>query len=152
VLARSPGALIDEVEWNGEIFVLSRHGRMVAILAPLPERTVVEISGPEPRQRLDRGDYLKLQTEAEQEPDWLDLSPIGREILLDALDAAPMPFILNDHAARHGARETGIEYSGLELGGYVETNERGRRLTERGLAAARWIQGSLDRPEAPPPS
>ena len=151
-LARSAGSLINEIERDESVFVVSRYGRMVAVLAPLPERTIVEVCGqPEPSSHLPRYGDLP-EADSEPEPEWLDLSPLGQEILLDALDAAPMPFILNDHAARHGARETGIEYSGLELGGYVETNERGRRLTERGLAAAGWIQGSLDRPEAPPPS
>src|SRR6266568_5592262 len=44
-LSRSISSLMNEVELNGSLFVLSRYGRMVAVLAPIPERAVLEFSG-----------------------------------------------------------------------------------------------------------
>jgi antitoxin (DNA-binding transcriptional repressor) of toxin-antitoxin stability system len=44
-LSRKIAPLVDEVELEGSVFVLSRYGRMVAVLAPIPERTVLEFSG-----------------------------------------------------------------------------------------------------------
>jgi antitoxin (DNA-binding transcriptional repressor) of toxin-antitoxin stability system len=137
-LARAPGEVIDDVEWNGGLVVLSRRGRMAAILAPLPERTIVEIVGPERDDPRPLGSSTAGEPEP-PDPEWLALPSIKRDILTSALGNHPMPFSLNDLAARHGVRDTSVNVSQLELDGYVERGRRGNRLTGRGVDAARWL-------------
>lgn len=132
-LSRSAGALIDEIELNGSVFVLSRHGRMVAVLAPLPERTVVEFKGSE----------WPAEVEADIAPEatWSELDDIERAVLRSAAEAHPMPFGLN--GMPFAASELGRALGRLELDGFIERSLSGRRLTREGLAAARWLD-SLD--------
>lgn len=128
-LSRSAGALIDEIEQNGSVFVLSRHGQMVAVLAPLPERTVVEFTGTEWPE--------EIEEEIEADPEWGDLDDIRRAVLRCAAAAHPMPFGLNEMP--FGASELAVAVGRLELDGLIERSLAGRRLTRDGLAAARWL-------------
>jgi antitoxin (DNA-binding transcriptional repressor) of toxin-antitoxin stability system len=128
-LSRSAGMLIDEIEQNGSIFVLSRHGRMVAVLAPLPERTVIEFTGTEWPEEIEQ--------EAEIDLKWRDLDEIQRTIFREALDAHPMPFGIG--GLPFPPSPLAIALGTLELRGLVERIGAGRKLTPKGLTAARWL-------------
>jgi len=146
-LARAPRVVLDEVEWNGEIVVLTRHGRMAAILAPLPDRTLVEVSADPAKRRAADTEHTTSPAE-NPEPEWLELTSLQREILIQCLENHPMPFSLNDLARRHGVRDASINVSALEMDGYIDRSIRGNRLTPGGVAAARWLAAQ----DAGPPS
>ncbi|MGH2727845.1 MAG: type II toxin-antitoxin system Phd/YefM family antitoxin [Actinomycetota bacterium] len=76
-LSRSTGELIDQVERDGKTFAVSRHGRMVALVIPLPERLMLQFDGvaPPDTQQVDEPDPHEL--------DELELSESDRDLLID---------------------------------------------------------------------
>lgn len=128
-LAQSAARLIAEIEQDGSVFVLSRHGRMVAVLAPLPERTIVEFEGEVAPQ--------VIEVEGEPDPRWDELDECETVILLTALESYPMPFGVGGLSLP--VNRLGAALGGLELRGFIERIGAGRRLTREGLAAARWL-------------
>jgi antitoxin (DNA-binding transcriptional repressor) of toxin-antitoxin stability system len=146
-LARGSGKIIDEVERNEAVFVLGRHGRMVALITPLPERTIVEIEG---------RDWLSAQKDAEQVrvdvPDaWKMFTEIDRAILATGLDHYPTVFPLSELAKR-GTSAVSVRLTHLEMDDLVERTFVGRRLTAEGREAAMWVRANFDRSEAIPSS
>jgi hypothetical protein len=135
-LARGAGKMIDEIELNRSAFVLSRYGRMVALICPLPERTVVEITGPpEPGARAEE----EAPTE---EPDrWRHFDDVQKLLLARGLDAYPKSFSLE--GTGFDASKVAVAFSNLELAGLADL-ERGRRLTQLGYEAARWVGARVD--------
>ena len=150
-LARTARALIDQVELNGDVFVLTRYGRMVALLAPIPDRAFIGIenvdaSGEErsdATRKTGRARRERAQPEPIQpDPDWLELDSIKRAILVEVLENHPMPFSLNPLAQRHGVEAMSIAITRLENDDYIERSMRGNRLTPKGVEAARWLARS----------
>jgi len=143
-LARAAGALLNEIELEDAVFVVGRHGRMVALLSPLPERTVVEVIG-SPRDHA-------TEAELEVRSEWLELSTVQRDAISMAA-SAPTGFLsLNSLCSRYDPTTVAIAANGLELGGLLEMTYGGRRITAQGRAAAEWLARDLDRPEPAHPS
>ena len=128
-LAQSAARLIAEVERDSSIFVRSRHGQMVAVIGPLPGRTVVEFVGKDPPPFVDE--------EVEMDPQWADLDEQHMAVLRTALQSHPMPFGVDGMPIP--VNRLGAALGGLELSGLIERIGAGRRLTREGLAAARWL-------------
>ena len=145
-LVRSASRLIDRVERDGEIIALGRYGRMVAVLAPVPERMTVDFEG---SRRTTAPDDDGGPEEVDL-PDWLEQDEIPRRILREALRAHPMPFSPNDF--RVPIDRVWVALTRLELANFVERTLRGNRLTPRGVAAARTLEARLDKENGSPPS
>lgn len=144
-LARSAAALVDEIELNGSVFAIGRRGRMVALLTPLSERTIVEFAGP------GMGEAIEAEPEVEIFPEWLEMGTVANDILLRALETYPRTFSIE--GLGHEAGELAISFSRLELAGLTDrTITGGRKLTPEGLATARLLASRLDSREQPPPS
>ena len=141
-LQRSAASLVDDVELHGSLFVLSRYGRMVAVLAPIPERTVLEFGGrnwPDPRVE-EETNRVEIREE------WAELDDAQRTVLRHA--AADHPARLYISGVTLPVSPLNVAVSRLELMGLLERVVGGWKATVDGLAAARW----LDRAEAAPPS
>jgi hypothetical protein len=142
-LAKGARSLIDEIERDGSVFVLSRYGRMVAVLAPIPERTILEFSGPGWN---DEDEDCAAPDELADPPDGLVLDEIQRAVLRNAAQAHPMPFGVG--GMPFDVSSLAVALTKLERKGLIGRIGAGRKLTRDGLAAARW----LDSAEAAPPS
>lgn len=136
-LSRSTGELIDEVERDGKVFAVSRHGRMVALVMPLPERLVIEFENGTPLSTIDAEEVAL---------DGLELSCLAREFLIDAASTptgnwnAPETAYLADRKALFGALDE------LDLNGLTEEfSATGRRITKKGRAVARALRGRGDK-------
>jgi antitoxin (DNA-binding transcriptional repressor) of toxin-antitoxin stability system len=138
-LARSASGLIDRVERDGDVIALCRYDRMVAILAPLPEKIVVEFEGSGSSPRLPNED---CDVERLELPEWLENRKEAQAILLRALDAHPMPF--SNEGLPSPIGDTLGAMTHLELGGFSERTLRGTFLTRLGIAAARVLRRRLD--------
>jgi antitoxin (DNA-binding transcriptional repressor) of toxin-antitoxin stability system len=141
-LTRKIAPLVDEVELHGSLFVLSRYGRMVAVLAPIPERTVLEFAGrdwPEP-------DFEEVTDRVEVREGWAELSAAQRIVLRRAAEGHPSRLRASEVSLP--ASSLGAAIGRLELVGLLERVVGGWKATVGGLAAARW----LDSVEAAPPS
>jgi hypothetical protein len=79
-LSRSTADLAGEIERDGKIFALSRYGRLVALLVPLPERLILTFEDGSPMQR----SHLHDQADDQIDLDSLDLSTLACEFLIDA--------------------------------------------------------------------
>ena len=141
-LSRGVAAVIKEVEFDGHVVVVSRRGTMVALVTPLPERTVVEFRS-EPRTTDD-----DLEEVIEDPASIPVLEPLAKKLLAAALAAHPMPVALGGFAYDEscGASAAAVAFGQLELEGFIENGMRGRRLTREGLKVARWLDS---RDEAP---
>lgn len=151
-LGRAPAALLDEVEWNGEVIVLTRHGRMAALVTPIPDRTVIDISRtpnilPNNGRGGTQADRSDPREPAEPDPEWLELTELQRAMLLEAFANYPMPFSLNHLASVFGVDKIG-QVTHLETDGYVERTLRGNLVTRKGAAAARWLARSDPAPSS----
>ena len=140
-LVRTARSLIDEIEMNGSVFVISKYGRMVAVLAPVPERTMVEFLGP------GLGDGARVvERPIEARPEWAELDNLQCRILRTALGNHPMPWqralLDDDNEDAPDARSLSIAQTCIELGGYMERSGSGWKLTREGLAAARWLDST----------
>ena len=113
---------------------------MVAFLAPLPERTIIEFQGREWREG--------IEDDPEIQPGWKDLGLVERAILRSALANHPMPWQPGAIVGDFDVSRVGQAIGRLDVGGFIERIGAGRRLTARGLAAARW----LDSEDRTPPS
>jgi antitoxin (DNA-binding transcriptional repressor) of toxin-antitoxin stability system len=138
-LSRSMSSLVDEVEMNGSIIVLSRYGRMVAVLAPIPERAVLEFSGNEWPE-------FELEDTVEVRKDWAELTEEQRVVLRHAADDHPGDLYVG--GVKIPASPLAVALSTLELAGLVERTFTGWKVTTAGLAATRW----LDSVDGEPPS
>lgn len=128
-LARSVSAVLREVEVDGKVVVLSRRGRMIALLSPLPERMIIDLNGETP----------STAEEPDENAPEFELEPLEVELLIDAMSGYPMPFSMGSFSRKHpgGVSATAIAFSRLERKGLVENGTRGRELTAMGLAVAR---------------
>lgn len=145
-LARSTGALLKEVELDEAVFVVGTRGRMVALLMPLPERTLVEVSGSA------YGESRDDDVESEFRPEWLELSAVQRDAISMAA-SAPTGFLsLSGLSSRYDPPTAAIAVSGLELGGFLKRAAGGLRITVGGRAAAEWLKRDLDSRDAAPSS
>jgi len=143
-LSRSPARLIDRVERDGEVIALCRYGRLVAVLAPLPERMVVNFETPVS----DRSDVTDDAVEVEI-PEWVENSEAAQAVLGAALESHPMPYHV-DSVRHHTSKAVLVAKSKLELAGFGHQAWRGSFLTPLGLAAARMFRRRLDRGNQPP--
>jgi len=123
--------LIDEIERDGSVFVLSRYGRMVAVLAPLPDRTILEFSGP------GWAEETANHEDIEPQPEWLNFDDAQRAILREGAEKYPMPFGLS--GLGFDVRRVAIAMVRLELEGLIDRMIGGQKLTRAGVAAARWL-------------
>ncbi len=127
-LSRSTGEVIDEVERDGRVFAVSRHGRMVALVMPLPERLIIEIENGSPVPVIDGGDPT----------DGLELGDLAVQFVIDAATTrtgywhAPEAAIVTDRRALFRALEE------LDSNGLTEVfSATGRRITKKGRAVAK---------------
>jgi antitoxin (DNA-binding transcriptional repressor) of toxin-antitoxin stability system len=74
-LSRSTGRLVAEIERDGRALAISRLGRMVALLMPLPERLIVEF---------EEGVSPEVLDDGEEAVGDVELSPLAKEFLVDA--------------------------------------------------------------------
>ena len=130
-LSRSTGEVIDEVERDGKVFAVSRHGRMVALVMPLPERLIIEIENGTPSSVIDGGDPT----------DGLELCDLAVQFLIDAATTrtgywrAPEAAIVTDRRALFGALHE------LDSNGLTEAfSATGKRITKKGLAVAKALR------------
>lgn len=135
-LSRSTGEVIDEVERDGRVIAVSRHGRMVALVMPLPERLMLGTGNDLPRPVIEAGDVL----------DGLELGELASQFLIDAATTptgcwrAPETAILSDRRATFRALNE------LDLNGLTqELSVRGRRITKRGRSVAGALRERGDR-------
>lgn len=135
-LSRSTGELIDEVERDGKAFVVSRRGRMVALLVPLPEHVIIEFEERAPVTSAGR-----RQPEADVDLDALDLSELACEFLIDAASTptgywhAPGSAFLADQG---GFFRTLRDLDAKGLTDFVSAS--GRRITKEGRAVAKALR------------
>jgi antitoxin (DNA-binding transcriptional repressor) of toxin-antitoxin stability system len=145
-LARDTSALLAAVERDGTIIALSRYGRMVALLTPVPDRIAVEFEGPDLGQDADEPD-----AGIEVRPEWLELGPVAEDILLHATESVTRCRsnlgISVIRAARSWETMTRLEMAGL-----VRRHCPGNKLTPEGLATAEALRQRLDTTGSPPPS
>jgi antitoxin (DNA-binding transcriptional repressor) of toxin-antitoxin stability system len=132
-LSRSISSLVDEIEMNGSLFVLSRYGRMVAVLAPIPERAVLEFSGND----WPAADLEEAAGGVEIRGEWGELTPEQRTVLSHAAEDHPANLYVS--ALRIPASPLAVSISRPELAGLLERNISGWKATIQGLAAARWL-------------
>src|SRR5437870_5791381 len=129
-LVRTAGSLIDEIEMHGNVFALSKYGRMVAL---------VEFIGP----GLD--DDVKVhEGPMDARPEWLELDHLQRRILQTAWGNHPMPWqtalLYGDESEPAPDPSTlGRGLVGIELRRLMERIGSGWNLTRDGVAAARWL-------------
>jgi antitoxin (DNA-binding transcriptional repressor) of toxin-antitoxin stability system len=141
-LQRSAAHLVNEVELEDAAFVLCRYGRMVALLCPIPDRTVLEFSGPE----RPPPDLEPTTDHAETREEWAELSDEQRIVLHHAAGVHPSNLHLS--TVPLPPSPIAVAVGSLEIAGLMERTLRGWTATAAGLAAARW----LDSEEAAPPS
>jgi len=125
-LQRCAASLVDEVELHGSLFVLSRYGRMVAVLAPIPERTVLEFNGrdwPQP-------DFEEAADHVEIRGQWAELTDEQRIVLRHA--AKDHPSRLHASAVSLPAGPLGAAIGRLELAGFLERVVGGWKATADG--------------------
>jgi len=79
-LSRSTGELIARVECDESAIVISRRGRMVAVVMPIPERLSLELEASEPGSPPD----TRTEREADVDLDALRLTELEREFIVDA--------------------------------------------------------------------
>ena len=146
-LARSASAFLNRVERDGEVIAVHRFGRLVAVLAPLPEHLVVRFENDPPPAR--RQPEIDIDI-----PDWLEKSEAAQAILSYALQNHPMPYSIDGvvAASRLPLRDVQINKSMLELEGFADQTLRGNLRTPMGVAAARLLKGRLDTRNDPPAS
>ena len=139
-LARSASALIDRVERDGEIIALSRYGRIVAVLAPTPEKLIVAFEK-------EDGPTLPSENDGEvgdiELPEWLEKSVVAQALLLRALTVHPMPYSVDGHA--FPIKDVLVAKTRLELADFGDQTWRGSFLTPLGVAAAHTLRRRLDR-------
>lgn len=136
-LARDTAALIAAIERDGTVIALSRYGRMVALLTPLPDRIAVEFAGSDPRP-----DAAEQDASIAVRPEWLELGPVAENILLHAAENHPMPFEFGNLPHAGGALLGAM--TRLEMAGLVKRFCPGNRLTSEGLATATALRRRLD--------
>jgi antitoxin (DNA-binding transcriptional repressor) of toxin-antitoxin stability system len=125
-LARSAGSLINQIEADGSVFAVSRHGRIVALLVPLPDRLVLEFDGPSSQSWAD----------ADPECDEVELSPLQRDILIDAASTPTGYWQIPESRDVHSAlRAVGH----LELAGLLDRTHGALRLTKAGRAVVKGL-------------
>jgi len=135
-LSRSTGEVIDEVERDGKVFAVSRHGRMIALVMPLPERLIIEIENGMPVPEIDDGDALA----------GLELGALAGQLLIDAATThtgywhAPETAVVTDRRALFQALDE------LDLTGLTEVfSATGRRITKKGRAMAKALRERGDK-------
>lgn len=130
-LGRSTGLLIDEVERDGKSFVISRYGRMVALVVPLPDRLVFEFSDGIEGLAECPGEEIDLEE--------LNLNELEREIVKDA---ATVPFWSPEDRPDFTRDVVALATSlgRLELKGLIERTRGGRRATQTARRVAELLR------------
>lgn len=125
-LARSASAILNRVERDGEVIAVRRFGRLVAVLAPLPERLVVRFENDPPPTRPEPRIDVEI-------PEWLADSQPAQAILRHALQNHPMPYGIDGAvvATSLPLRDIQINKSLVELDGFAEAAPRQRERPSR---------------------
>ena len=131
-LSRGTGYLINEVERDGKLFVISRHGRMVALLTPLPERLIIDF---------EEGVTRVTSNEAQEvDVDALELSDLAREFLIDAASTPTGYWHAPDSAFLADQKSYYRTLNQLDMDGLTDSSSGGaRRLTNLGRAVAKAL-------------
>ena len=138
-LSRSTADLVGEIERDGKIFALSRYGRLVALLVPLPERVILTFDDASPSQM----GRVQDQADARIDLDALDLSELACEFLIDASSTPTGFWHAPDSAFMTDARQLFRTLLDLDSKGLTEFfSAKGRRITKEGRAAARVLRRS----------
>ena len=137
-LSRSTAELVGEIERDGKIFALSRYGRLVALLIPLPERLILTFEDGSPMRMSRLRDPAEDQIDLES----LDLSTLACEFLIDA-SSTPTGFWHAPDSAFLADRSQFIRtLLDLDSKGLTEFfSANGRRITKEG----RVVAGALRR-------
>jgi len=136
-VSRSVSGVIAEIERDGKIFAVTRHGRVVALITPLPDRLVLEFNDvvrSEPPDDIDEP----------VEP--VDLTPIEEELLLNA-SSTPTGFCepFDEYPAPEVSRAK-FKLEAVEL--FERSIAGGYRITKNGRRVARVLQCSRASGEA----
>jgi len=131
-LARSAGSLINEVESEGSVFAVSRRGRIVALLVPLPDRLVLEFEN----ERPGRNWQVSEPIDDADAPEGVELSALQEEFLIDAASTPTGFWHIPESSDVHAA----IRAAGrLELAGLFDRPRGTLRLTRAGRALAKRL-------------
>ena len=121
-LARSAGALVTQVDQDGRTFAVTRNGRIVALLVPLPERLVLEF------ENASRTSDHVEPTDVE-----VELAPVEQAIVAEAAATPTGYWQLTD---RPNIQEFVAAAVQLELKGLLHRSLDGTRLTKAGRSLA----------------
>lgn len=129
-LSRATGAVIDRVERDGEVVAVSRHGRYVAVIIPVPEGMVLELDA-----------SITANTEPVSAPvpsDDVELSDLGRELIIDAASTPTGFWHPPDSAFLEDRQSLLAALFDLEIEGFVSSRGAGAlKITPTGRSAAR---------------
>lgn len=129
-LSRSTAELISRVERDGDVVAVSRNGRLVAVVVPVPGTLVLETSDAH-QVRSDAGVHPAVA------PEELELSELARGFIIDAAatptgfwTAPDLALLADERAFFRALRE-------LDAKGMTERHgAKIRRITKKGRAAA----------------
>ena len=141
-LIRHPARWFKEVEWNGKVVAISRRGRLVAILAPFPERITFELGDRVPTRREEPAATQEQELEFEK----IDIDETARQFLRDALADVPLWWEPPD---RESMTRYAVACMDLQIAKLM-THRFGRyTLTPTGRAMAAWLTSRQPSARAP---
>lgn len=131
-LSRSTSGLMNEIERDGKIFAVSRYGRLVALLVPLPERLIIEFEN-DARTPMPRTPVEDQQVDL----DSLELTELACEFLIDAASTPTGFWHVPESALLADQRQALRTLNELDLKGLTAFVAAGlRRITKEGRAVA----------------
>ena len=138
-LSRSTAELISRVERDGDVVAVSRNGRLVAVVVPIPATLVLETSDAHEVPRI-------TPVDSGVDPNELELSELAREFIIDAA-ATPTGFWwAPDLALLADERSFFRALRELDAQGMTEWHgAKVRRITRKGRAAARALTAAGQR-------
>ncbi|MGH2794528.1 MAG: hypothetical protein ACRDKG_09510 [Actinomycetota bacterium] len=131
-LARSSAEHVDQVERDGTVIAISRRGKLVALLIPLPERFILELE--------DRTVPARVEASEEVDIDELELTELACQFLIDAASTPTGFWNAPGSALEAHPKEFFRALFALDMKGLTESLGAGdRRITKEGRAVARAL-------------
>lgn len=130
-LSRSPAGVLDEMERDGKIFAISRYGRLVGLLVPLPDRVTLEFDRDPTPISVER-----LEMEDDVDIDALDLTDLAREFLIDAASTPTGYWHAPDSALVADSQSYFCTLFFLDMQSLTDSSDGSRRITAKGRKVA----------------
>ena len=135
-LSRSTAPVMNEVERDGSAVAISRYGRIVALVIPVPERVTFEFEGSGREATVGR-----IAAEPDPDLDEIELTELGREFLVDAASTPTGNWRAPDRIYLEDPRRFSGTLHELHIKDLAEWQGSGRvKITRKGRSVAQVLR------------